>query len=328
MSKKEEVLSGVRGFQKSRVILTAVELDFFTRLHGKPAGAEELADELRLESRATTRVLDCLVTFGLLSKTNGRYVTTEEGAYLSSRHPETVRPMAAHLIHLWNNWSHLTETVRRGVNIERKRATEGGETLTAFIGAMHVVGSALSRERAEAYDIERFQCLLDIGGGSGTYTISFLERNPGLSAVLFDLPEVIDMARRRFTAAKLLNRVTLVGGDLYRDDLPTGCDLALVSAIIHQNSPQQNIELYRKVHRALVPGGRLLIRDHIMDEDRLHPPGGALFALNMLVCTDAGDTYSFAEVEETLTEAGFQNVRLVRQGERMDCLVEAKKSAQ
>ena len=109
------------------------------------------------------------------------------------------------------------------------------------------------------------------------------------------------------------------------DDLPSGCDIALLSAIIHQNSPQQNVELYRKIYHALDSGGTLIIRDHIMDESRTDPPAGALFALNMLVNTQAGDTYTFREVKDTLKSAGFVEVNLVKSGKEMDCLVEAKK---
>ena len=131
------------------------------------------------------------------------------------------------------------------------------------------------------------------------------------------------MARERLLSDGLLVRVELIAGDFYHDDLPGGCDLALLSAIIHQNSPEQNLELYRKAYRALDPGGMLLIRDHIMDESRTWPPEGAMFAINMLVNTRGGDTYTFQEVEQGLKEAGFTNVRLVRSGERMDCVIGA-----
>jgi hypothetical protein len=152
-----------------------------------------------------------------------------------------------------------------------------------------------------------------------------LERNDKLRAVLFDLPDVVEMARKHFEAEGLSDRVQVVGGNFYEDELPKGCDLALLSSIIHQNSVEQNVELYRKIHRALTVGGAVLIRDHVMDEERIHPPGATLFALNMLVATDGGDTYTYAEVEQQLLEAGFRDVRLVREGERMDCLIEAVK---
>ncbi len=109
----------------------------------------------------------------------------------------------------------------------------------------------------------------------------------------------------------------------YSDPLPSGCDLALLSAIIHQNSPEENVALYRKIREVLEPGGCLLIRDHIMEPDRTRPAAGALFAIDMLVNTEGGDTYTFEETKAALSEAGFQRVELLRTGDRMDCLVQA-----
>jgi SAM-dependent methyltransferase len=321
-----ELLDDVRCFLKSRVILTAAELDVFTYLEEASGGAAELADKFGTDLRATTRLLDCLITFDLLTKENGRYRLTKAGSFLSSRHPESVRPMVIHLNHIWRNWSQLTECVKTGTNVVSELINEwDGKNQQAFIGAMHVAGSKLARELAEAYDLTPYRKLLDIGGASGTYTIAFLKKNPEMTAVLFDLEPVIPMARERLAAEGLLERVELIPGDFYRDELPQGNDLSLLSAIIHQNSPHENLELYRKILRALIPGGAVLIRDHIMDESRIHPPAGALFALNMLVNTRGGDTYTFHEVKDSLLEAGFTDLKWVRVGERMDSLVEARK---
>jgi len=121
------------------------------------------------------------------------------------------------------------------------------------------------------------------------------------------------------------DRVTFAAGDFYRDELPPGHDLALLSAIIHQNSPEQNVELYRKAWRALVPGGRLLIRDHVMNEDHTGPAAGTLFAVNMLIGTLGGGTYSYAEIKATLEAAGFARSALIQPDEKMTGLIEAFK---
>jgi predicted methyltransferase len=133
------------------------------------------------------------------------------------------------------------------------------------------------------------------------------------------------MARRRLATTGLLDRIQLVAGDFCKDELPTGHDLALLSAIIHQNSPEQNIELYWKIFRALQPGGRLVIRDHVMSSDHTRPTSGAFFAVNMLVVTAGGGTYSFEEIKSSLESAGFIKVDLIQPDERMTGLVEGFK---
>jgi len=133
------------------------------------------------------------------------------------------------------------------------------------------------------------------------------------------------MARQRLGDAGLLDRVTLVGGDFYRDEFPAGHDLAFLSAIIHQNSPLQNLDLYRKIFRSLATGGRIIIRDHVMEADRTRPKDGAIFAVNMLVGTTGGNTYTFEEIQSGLAQAGFTRIRLLQRGEHMDGLVEGFK---
>jgi SAM-dependent methyltransferase/predicted transcriptional regulator len=326
MNQLERVMADTRSFMQSRVILTAAELDVFSLLHQTPSSVKDLAEKSSLDLRNTTRLLDCLVSLGLLEKESELYRTTETGALLSSHHPESVLPMVLHYNHLWDTWSYLTETIVEGNNPAKQPLSEkGGETLKAFIGAMHVIGRNLAGEIADAYDLSPFKSLLDIGGASGTYTMAFLRKNPSMRAVIFDRKDVLPLADERLRAEGFRERVDLVGGDFYRDELPGGSDLALLSAIIHQNSPEENVDLYRKAYRALAPGGVLLIRDHIMDETRTKPPGGAMFALNMLVNTRGGDTYTYEEVRSTLERAGFTDVKWVREGEHMDSLVEARK---
>ena len=319
----EEVMAEVSSFMKSRVILTAAEIDLFTHLEQKPSNADEIADRLGLDLKALTRLLDCLVIFGLVEKERGPYCNTEEGALLSANHPESVLPMVLHMNHLWNTWSGLTERVRKGQDPQTKPGLKFDEkSMKAFIGAMHIAAKSLSLEIAESFDLTPFQKLLDVGGASGAYTIAFLRRNPEMKAIIFDMKEVIPLAQERLQEEGLLDRVELVDGDFYQDELPKGCDLALLSAIIHQNSLNENFNLFQKVHRALNPGGVILIRDHIMEESRTKPPDGAIFALNMLVNTRGGDTYTFIEVKNTLEKAGFKEVKLIRSGGQMDCLVE------
>jgi SAM-dependent methyltransferase len=326
MEDKEDIMAVARAFMRSRIILSAAELDLFTSIQDSVTSAEKMAERLGLDRRALERVPDCLVTFGLLNKDGGAYSLTGEGALYSSKHPASGLPMLLHMSRLWVSWSDLTEVVQRGPGSEQKPPRPMDlDSRRAFIGAMHVIGRVLSDEIAGSLDLRGYRKLLDIGGGSGTYTIAFLRHNPQLKAILFDLKDVIPIASERLSSEGLLDRVELIAGDFYSDDLPGGCDLALLSAIIHQNSRQQNLELYRKAYRSLDPGGMLLIRDHIMDEQRTRPPEGAMFAINMLVNTQGGDTYTFHEVEQGLQEAGFKNARLLRTGERMDCIVGAVK---
>jgi predicted O-methyltransferase YrrM len=322
----ESILAMSRNFMESRILLAGAELNLFTILTPTPLSVQEIARRSGGEVRALTVLLDALTAMGLLTKQMGQYhCPANISSSLSAQSASSVLPMVLHIAHLWKTWSNLTNLVK-GAKVagERGGAFEGQE-LVDFIGAMHVIAAPQAPRIVAAVHPGSAATLLDVGGASGTYTIAFLQAAPQMKATLFDRFPVIEMARKQLDKAGVLDRVTLVAGDFYKDELPGGHDLAFVSAIIHQNSPQQNLDLYSKVFRALKPGGRIVIRDHAMEADRTRPKEGAIFAVNMLVGTSGGKTYTLEEVKAALGQAGFMKVHLIKSGEHMDALVEAFK---
>jgi hypothetical protein len=195
----------------------------------------------------------------------------------------------------------------------------------AFIGAMDTVSGPIASEIVNELKSLRFRRMLDIGGACGTWTIAFLKAFSGAMATLFDLPEVIPMARRRIAKASMTKRVTFEAGDFYKNELPKNTDFAWLSAIAHQNSRKQNRRLFSKIYKALDRNGILVIRDIVMEESRIRPETGALFAINMLVATEGGGTYTFSEYREDLTVAGFSKVVRMRKDEGMKSLICARK---
>ncbi|MGZ3494397.1 MAG: methyltransferase [Thermodesulfobacteriota bacterium] len=314
-------------FMGSRILLSAAELDLFTILNSGPLSAQEVANRIGADIRALTVLLDALSAMGLLIKRGKRYrCTNSTSSILSKDTPNSVLPMVLHAAYLWKRWTNLTDVVQgTTVSNDGSKPYRSHEELSAFIEAMHVIAAPRAQEIVAAVNPGSAKALLDVGGASGTYTITFLRAVPGMKATLFDKPEVIEMARERLRKEGMLDRVTLVPGDFYQDELPAGNDLAFVSAIIHQNSPGQNLNFFNKVFRSLNRKGRILIRDHAMEPDRIHPKEGAIFAVNMLLGTPGGNTYTFGEIETGLSQAGFTDIRLLKKGEHMDGLVEAFK---
>jgi predicted O-methyltransferase YrrM len=316
----ESILNLARGFMEPRVLLTAVELDLFSLLASGSLSVDDIALKTGAQKRPLTILLDALSAMGLLLKQEDTYMTEPSAAlWLDSRNPGTTVPMILHANNLWERWGKLSETVRP----DHPQELEADRSLASFIGAMHVIGAPQAAKIVMAIQPGTARKLLDIGGASGTYTIAFLKISSHLQATLFDRVEVVEMARERLQTEGLSDRVTLIGGDFYQDPFPPGHDLAFLSAIIHQNSPEQNLDLYQKIYNALIPGGRLVIRDHVLSPDRLSPRSGALFAINMLVGTEGGNSYTFEDIAEGLTEAGFERIRLIQPDQRMDGLVEA-----
>ena len=326
--KPENILKLARQFMESRILLTAAELNLFTLLDEAPSTAKNLAGRLHADLRGLTILLDALSAMGLMIKEpdDAYRCSHDVAACLSDSSPHSVLPMINHANHLWKSWTNLTSKVRGPEPAEiPASAARNADEMRAFIGAMHVVGAPLAQKIVTAVKPGTARNLIDVGGASGTYTIAFLSAAPKMKATLFDRPAVIPIARERLAEAGMADRVRFVAGDFYADELPGGHDLAILSAIIHQNSPAQNVELFRKVLHAMVSGGRMIVRDHVMEPNRIKPEEGAIFAVNMLVNTQGGSTYTFDEVRTWLEEAGFTKVRLLQTGGHMDALVEAFK---
>jgi SAM-dependent methyltransferase len=319
----EEILKMAHGFMESKILHAAAQLDIFTIVSQTPLTAQEVADRIGGDLKAIATLMDAVAAMRLLDKTGNKYHC--DSSLLVAGAPGSVLPMVLHMSHLWDRWSNLVD-IAKGIRTPKEEFnfSHNAEELRAFIGAMHSIGAPLAQQIVASINPGSARSLLDVGGGSGTYTIAFLRAVPGLRAALFDLPGVIAMAWERFRSEGLLDRVTLFPGNYFKDDLPQGFDTALLSAIIHSNSLEENLQLYKKICRSLNPGGRLLIRDHVMSPDRTHPREGAAFAINMLVGT-SGSCYTFEEIENGLKAAGFSRIRLLRQGEHMDAVVEAWK---
>lgn len=307
----DRIWETARAFMASRVILTAVELGVFGALAGGPRTSRDVATDLGTDPRATDRLLNALVTQGLLRKEDSLFRASEaaEECLVPGR-PGYAADGLMHTVHLWHTWTNLTEAVRNGKSLKREEATSARRA-DAFIAAMH--HNAMSRAPlvVGAVDLTSVKRLLDIGGGSADYAMAFSRAKGDLTATVFDLPDICPITQSYIDKAGMADRVDTCGGNYLLDEFPEGYDIALLSAVIHSNSPDETRVIFGKTFRALNPGGRIVVADWFMDDDRVNPPGGAMFALNMLVGTESGDTYTQSETTEWLREAGFSGIRRV-----------------
>lgn len=324
------VLEMVRGFQPACVVIAGADLDVFSLLHARPMNVGQVAAKIKGDERATRILLDALAALGMLTKSSGKKpvysVPREAAGFLTEEGPHCVLGMLRHLGTCLRRWGDLAAVVRSGKPAARRPSVRGAAgDLESFIRAMHEVSLPMSEPLVSSLGPLKFSHLLDLGGASGTWTLPFLRMSPGARATIFDLPEVIPMARRKMNKTAFGDRIKFVGGSYHKGAMPKGADLAWVSAIVHQNSRAENRAMFEKIFKALEPGGSILIRDIIVDATRTKPVGGALFAVNMLVGTEGGDTFTFDELREDLESAGFGKVKYLRRGEMMDSVICASK---
>ncbi len=308
----EELLQTIRGFQESRVILTGIELNVFAAI-GNGATASQVAAKIGTDARATEMLLNALVAMGMLTKSGEVFHGTRVTArFFGGKSPDDARAAMMHTVHLWETWSTLTECVRAGTSVARREPDGGDDWTEAFIAAMHRNARARAPHVVKAVGIQSARRMLDVGGGSGAYSIAFAQANEKLQVELLDLAEVLPIARRHIEEAGLGARIKTRAGDLRADLLGQGFDVILISAICHMLGPEGNRDLLKRCHEALAPEGRVVISDFILAADKTGPKHAALFALNMLVGTREGSSYSESDYGAWLREAGFRKVKRVR----------------
>jgi (2Fe-2S) ferredoxin/SAM-dependent methyltransferase len=309
----EDLNELIRGFQESRAMLTALELDLFTAV-GDGAAAADVAARLSTDPRSTEMLLNALASLRLLVKREDVFHNSPAAArYFTAGSRDNARPGLLHTAHLWQGWSTLTDCVRAGTAVPRNEgASRSLDWTEDFIAAMHCNASERAPLVVRTVGTGNVRRMLDVGGGSGAYSIAFAQANSTLRADILDLDAVAPIARRHIQQAGVSGRVEVRTGDLHSSPLGEGYDLAFISAICHMLSPEENLDLLRRCLKALHPGGRVVIQDFILEPDKTSPRFAALFALNMLVGTRGGSSYSEPEYSSWLGAAGFREIRRVR----------------
>jgi 2-polyprenyl-3-methyl-5-hydroxy-6-metoxy-1,4-benzoquinol methylase len=298
------------GFQSSRIFLTAYELGLFTALGKGAKTSAAVAQNLKTNPRATDRLMNALCAMNLLVKRGGKFSNTPAAAQLLVQGKPEYMAGFMHTVSLWNTWSTLTEAVRKGTRTASRpdRNGRGSSWLEAFIAAMDDRATKQAPVILSHLDLSGVRRVLDVGGGSGAFSMAFARAKKECTVTIFDLPDVIPLARTYVKRGKFSSGIEYIAGDYLKDDFGGGYDLLFLSAIIHSNSEKANRLLVKKCAKALNSGGRLIVLDFIMNEDRLRPPHGAFFALNMLVNTHSGDTYTDSEVRSWMNEAGLRKI--------------------
>jgi SAM-dependent methyltransferase len=307
--KPEEIRALANSFQQSRILLSAFELDLFTVIDKHMLTSSEVAKQINTDERATDRLMNALVALGFLRKVKSKFYNEEHSSqYLVKGKPEFMGGLF-HSIGLWDTWSCLTDAVQAGKSVNKNlHSNSRVDWLESFIGAMHYRGIKEAKLTSMLLDLTNVKRMLDVGGGSGIFSIEFIKKNPVLKSIVFDLPEVIPITQRYVEAENMSSNISFIGGNYLEDAFSADYDLIFLSAILHINSNNENKILIKKCYDALNPNGQIIIKDWIMSEDRVEPAGGAYFALNMLVGTDSGDTYTESEMKEWFNSAGISKI--------------------
>jgi ubiquinone/menaquinone biosynthesis C-methylase UbiE len=302
--------------RESQVLIAGVDLDVFTYISHGHDTAEAVADAIGAPLRGVRRLLDALVGIEYLTKEGGRYgLDPLTARYLVRDKPEYVGGMVDELKLLWRSWANLSEVVRTGRPVSRwddeDTARDMFPRLVSALFPMSL-GSARAAAAVLAEQDPPIRSVLDVGAGSGVWSIPVAERIPAATVTALDFPEVLPITRRFAEEHGVGDRFTYRPGNLRDVDFGTDeYDLVTAGYVIQTEGAERGRDLVARAHRALRPGGRLLIAEMIPNDERTGPAAPLVYAMDMVLYTACGDVFTLAEYRQWLVAAGFRTVETI-----------------
>ena len=307
----ERIMQLAWGFVPPLVLEAAINHRVFDVLDSGPKTLSEVQKETGASERGLGAIMNALTGLDFLAKDDGgRFsLTPESAAFLVSTKPGFhggfIRHGSQQLIPKWLDLNEIVMTGKPAIAVNEQGA--GGDFFQQFVSDIfptsYPAALALSRHLAGARRV------LDLAAGSGVWGIAMAQGSKNVTVTAIDWPEVIPVTRKTATRFGLADRFSFVAGDLLAADFGSGHDLATLGHILHSEGRERSSALIEKTFRALASGGTIAIAEFLVNPERTGPVSGLLFAVNMLVNTDVGDTYSFEEIGNWLTAAGFKNAR-------------------
>ena len=313
----ERLMQLAWSFAAPLIIEAAVQHGVFDRLDQRPRSAAELSAETGASLRGLTAILNVLVGLELLGRDDDRYTLTPEStAFLVSTRPSYHGMFFQHISdQLLPRWLELNDIVRTGrptshVNQEE----EGAQFFAEFVEALFPISFSAASALGVHLGIAEASApisVLDIGAGSGVWGIALAKQSPQVRIRAVDWPRVLEVTKRVAARHGVADRLTVSPGEFHGADFGSGHQVAILGHILHSEGRDRSRRLLEKIWSALAPGGTIAIQEFVPNDQRTGPVHTLIFAVNMLVNTDEGDTFTFAEMSAWLREAGYVNPRLL-----------------
>jgi len=311
----ERVLQFVWGYAPTLIIQSAVQHRVFDLLDESPKTIKDLAKKSGASERGLTAIANALVGLNFLSRKGDRYqLTPESAAFLVSGKPgflgEIYRHMTAQIIPKWMELNKVVRTGKPAMTVNSPKP--GAAFFVQFVEALFPMGYHAAQMLGEHLKISQTKkpvSVLDIAAGSGVWGIALAQQSPLVRISAVDWPDVLKVTKKVAKRHGVGNRLTGIPGDILKADFGSNHQVATLGHILHSEGRERSRRLLRKVFKALAPGGTIVIGEFVPNDTRTGPPAPLMFAVNMLVSTTDGDTFTFAEMSQWLREAGFKNPR-------------------
>lgn len=320
---KDTLFKMAMAFQVSKALFVASELDVFTLLSKNPLSAEDIARKLKLPPRPIGRLLNAMVTFGLLRKRKGTFSNTEiASTFLVKGRPEYFGDYLSIANDVYYAWTHYEKVIRENhfLPLFQKYHTQRSDTARVLDGSPAYLARRVMRAQEafsyrqavrlpKVYNFSKHNLLLDVGGGTGIFSIMAVRANPHLKSIVFDVPEVCTTTRERIKFCKVAGKIKVVEGNFLTDELPSGADCAIISTVLDGFDEPECRRLLKKVFTMLEPQGVVIVNEMMLNEERTGPLFPAMFSLELMIERNTGDSRTVGEIRQWMKDAGFVNIK-------------------
>ena len=312
----DRVMQLITGAWAASIVGSAARHGIFTALESRPDDANGLATRVNISTRGAQALLDGLTGLGLLTLSGGTYGNTPEAStFLVKDRPSYLGALAEVFLDDFGTWQKLPDAVRTGIPTALYTADVSDNPFWhVLVTAIAPLSFPVARAAADRLALANAGAIswLDIGGGSGVWSAVWLGINPQEIGFQIDWPHVNAIGREFVAKFGVADRFKTIDGDFHSADFGGArYDYAICSHIAHQESPADNIALFRKCRKAVKPGGTLAVNDFVLNDDRTGHAFAMMFASQMLVVSKGGSTYRQSDYRSWLTEAGFTSVEFV-----------------
>jgi len=300
----------------SLTLIAAIELDLFTLIAQGKKTPDAIAKALKAPKRGLERLLDALVGMGYLARRGTQLgLSPVADMFLVSTKPSFIGAMAEESRMTLPGWMKLDEVVRTGTPIGQVDTAQGREFFPRLVRAIFPMSYNGSRSLVAALPsskLKKIQRILDVGAGSGAWSLPFAESLPNVRVTAVDYPEVTAVTREYAAQFGVADRYNYLEGNFREIDFgKQEYDIVILGQIIHSEGEKWGKALLSKCYKALKPGGTLVIAEMIPNDSRSGPIFPLLFGLNMVLHTTEGDVFTTSQYKQWLKQAGFKTVKLV-----------------
>ena len=300
-----------RAYTETAVLWAALDLGLFTAVAGGAVDVEAVADACGISRLDAERLVVCCLTLDLLRDEDGQLVNPPDVArYLVQGEPSYAGPWMTFTRRDVPGWFRISELMTKGpeptlrgmyddLTVERARA---------YHEATYSIGMGAGRRFARTVDLSGRTRMLDLGGGSGAYSINVVRHYPDMTAVVFDLPPVVEVTREFLAENDVADRVDTVGGDFTSDPLPDDCDVVVMASNLPIYDADVIAGVVARAHDALRPGGEMHLIGEMLDDDRRGPVDAAMWGMNELMCGGMGRAHTVGECVGYFERAGFVDI--------------------